>query len=65
MAGENRVSLSHTNRTSGLKAIHPPCHDGLYVQQDTIRPLCGFSGKTSFSLHCPPILQLLGLLETL
>ena len=31
---------------------------------DTIRSLCGFLGRTSFSHHCPPILQLLGLQET-
>ena len=27
-AGENKVSLSHSGYTSGLGAIHPPCHDG-------------------------------------
>jgi hypothetical protein len=26
---------------------------------DTVRLLCGFSGRTSFSLHCWPILKLL------
>ena len=29
--GENRVSLSHSGCTSGLKAERPPCHDGPYV----------------------------------
>ena len=32
MAGENRVSLSHSSHTSGLDVIRPPCHDGPYVQ---------------------------------
>jgi hypothetical protein len=32
MAGENRVSLSHTDRTSGLRAVRPLCHDGPYVR---------------------------------
>jgi hypothetical protein len=27
--GENRVSLSHIDRTSGLEAVRPPCHDGV------------------------------------
>jgi hypothetical protein len=31
---------------------------------DTVRPLYGFSGRTSFSLYCPPILRLLRLLGT-
>jgi hypothetical protein len=57
MADKNRVSLSHTNSTSGLGAVCPLCHDGPYVRQDTICPLCGFSGKTSFSLNCLPILR--------
>jgi hypothetical protein len=26
-----RVSLSHSSSTSGLKAIHPPRHNGPYV----------------------------------
>jgi hypothetical protein len=32
MAGENRVSLSHTVRTSGLGAVRPLCHDRPYIQ---------------------------------
>jgi hypothetical protein len=31
-AGENRVSLSHTDRMFGPGAVHPPCYDGPYVQ---------------------------------
>jgi hypothetical protein len=31
MVGENRVSLSYTNRTSGLRNVCPLCHDGMYV----------------------------------
>ena len=31
MAGENRVSLSHSGRTFGLQAMHPLSHDGPYV----------------------------------
>jgi hypothetical protein len=64
MADENRVSLPHIDCTFGLRALYPPRHDEPYVQQDTIRSLCGFLERTSFSLHCPPILRLLGLLET-
>ena len=46
---------------------------GLYIyhvmmsrtsDDDTVRPLCRPSGRTSFSLYCLPILPLLGLLET-
>jgi hypothetical protein len=43
------VRRAMTSRTSGL---------------DNVRPLYGFSGRTSFSLHCPPILRLLRLLGT-
>jgi hypothetical protein len=32
MVGENRVSLPHTDRTSGIRAVRPPCHDGPYVK---------------------------------
>jgi hypothetical protein len=32
MIGENMVSLSHTDRTSGLGAVRPLCHDGPYVR---------------------------------
>jgi hypothetical protein len=32
MIGKNRVFLSHTDRTSGLKAVRPPCHHGLYAR---------------------------------
>jgi hypothetical protein len=32
MIGENRVSLSYTDRTSGLGAVRPLCHDRPYVQ---------------------------------
>jgi hypothetical protein len=32
MVGEKRVFLSHTDRTSELGAVRPPCHDGPYVQ---------------------------------
>jgi hypothetical protein len=32
MVGENRVSLSHTDCTSGLGAVRPSCHDGSYAQ---------------------------------
>jgi hypothetical protein len=31
-AGESKVSLSHTNRMSRLRTIHPPHHDGPYVK---------------------------------
>ena len=31
MTGENRVSLSHSGRTSGLDAVRPPLHNGPYV----------------------------------
>jgi hypothetical protein len=36
MAGENKVSLSHFGHTSGLQAIHPLCHNGLYVRTSTL-----------------------------
>jgi hypothetical protein len=62
--GENRVSLPHIDRTFGLGAVRPPRHDGPYIRQDTVRLLCGFFGKTLISLHCLPILRLLGLLGT-
>ena len=29
---ENRVSLSHTDRTSGIDVTHPPRYDGPYVR---------------------------------
>jgi hypothetical protein len=32
MIGENRVSQSHSDRTSRLKAVRPLCHDELYVR---------------------------------
>jgi hypothetical protein len=32
MVGENRVSLLHTDRTSGLRVVCPLCHDGPYVK---------------------------------
>ena len=32
MVGENRVSLSHSNRMSWLEAIRPSRHDGLYIR---------------------------------
>jgi hypothetical protein len=32
MAGENRVSLSHTDCTSRLGVVCPPCHDKPYVR---------------------------------
>jgi hypothetical protein len=31
-AGENKVSLSYTNLTSRLRAVHPPCHDRSYIR---------------------------------
>ena len=31
MTGENRVSLSHTDHTSGLNAVRPPCHNEPYI----------------------------------
>jgi hypothetical protein len=40
--GENMVSLSHTNRTSGLGTVRPPCDDKSYVRYNIVRPLCGF-----------------------
>jgi hypothetical protein len=64
MVGENRVSLSHIDRMSGLGALRPPCHKGPYVLHNNAQLLCGFSGTTSFSLNYPPILRLLGLLGT-
>jgi hypothetical protein len=35
--GENRVFLSHTNRTSQLGAVRPQCHDKPYVQHNTVQ----------------------------
>jgi hypothetical protein len=32
MVGENRVSLSHTDHSSGLRVVCPLCHNGLYVR---------------------------------
>jgi hypothetical protein len=64
MVGENRISLSHIDRTSGLGTVHPPCHDGPYIWHNTVRLLCGFLGRTSFFFHCSPILRLLELLGT-
>jgi hypothetical protein len=32
MVSENRVSLSHTDRTSKLGVVRPSCHDGPYIQ---------------------------------
>jgi hypothetical protein len=32
MTGENRVSLSHSGRTSELEVVHPLCHNGSYVR---------------------------------
>ena len=32
IVGENRVSLSHSDHTSRLGCVSPPCHDGPYVQ---------------------------------
>ena len=31
---------------------------GRMFGHNAVRPLGGFSGRTSFSLHCPPILRL-------
>ena len=31
MVGENRVSLSHIDYTSGLRCVRPPSHDGAYI----------------------------------
>ena len=64
MVGENKVSLSHINRTYGLGAYIHYVTMGRTSSLDTVRPLCGFLDKTSFSLHCLPILRLLGLLRT-
>jgi hypothetical protein len=30
--GENRVFLSHSDRTSGLGCVRPPCNDKSYVR---------------------------------
>jgi hypothetical protein len=32
MVDENRVSLPHSDHTSGLKSICPPCNDKPYVR---------------------------------
>ena len=56
MVGKNRVSLSHIDRTSGLGAYVHRVMTGHTSGLDIVRPLCGFSMRTSFSLHCPPIL---------
>jgi hypothetical protein len=32
MTGENKVFLSHTDRTFRFRAVRPPCHYGLYVR---------------------------------
>ena len=61
MVGENRVSLSHIDRTSGLGAYAHHVMTGRMSGLDTVCPLCGFLGRTSFSFHYPPILRLLGL----
>jgi hypothetical protein len=42
MVGENRVSMSHSSRTSGLEAVHPVTR--LYVHSDV------FQGEPIFSL---------------
>jgi hypothetical protein len=31
MVGENKVSLSHTDRTFSLGTVRPQCHNRLYV----------------------------------
>jgi hypothetical protein len=61
---ENRISLPHTDCTSELGTIRPPCHDGPYVRHNTVRLLVGSHGEPHFPLHCLPILRLLGLLGT-
>ena len=38
MVGENRVSLSHIDRTSKLECVYPPCHDGPYVRSQYHTP---------------------------
>jgi hypothetical protein len=55
MADENRVFLSHTNRTFEHGAIPPPCHDGSYVQHDTVCLLYGFSHFLSENLIFSPL----------
>ena len=49
-AGENRVSLSHFGRTSGLEAVRPPHHDGLYIRsQDHTSTPTSFRENLIFS----------------
>jgi hypothetical protein len=62
--GENKVFLPYSDRMSGLESVRSLCNGKPYVWLNTIRPLYGFSGRTSFSLQCPPILRLLRLLGT-
>jgi hypothetical protein len=49
MVGENRISLSHSDRTSELRSVHPSCHDKLYVWHNTVRPLYGLGENLIFS----------------
>ena len=64
MVGENRVSCLTLTVRLGLGAYVHRVTTGRTSSLNTIRPLYGFSGRTSFSHHGPPILQLLGLQET-
>jgi hypothetical protein len=62
--GENRISLSHINRTFELGAVRLPCHNGLYVQSryltSTMRVFRENLIFSSLSAYSP----ILGLLET-
>jgi hypothetical protein len=42
MVGENKVSLSHNDCTSGLKSVRPPCYEKSYVRY------VGFQGEPHF-----------------
>jgi hypothetical protein len=59
MAGENRVSLSHSGRTSGSRPYIRCGTSGYTSGHEIVCPLQRLLGKTSFSLHSPPILRLL------
>jgi hypothetical protein len=50
MVGENIVSLSHTDHTSGIGAVRPLCHDRPYVwSRDLTFALTSFRENFIFS----------------
>jgi hypothetical protein len=54
--GRNMVSLPHSDSSLGSGAFVRRVTTSRRSDLDTVRPLYGFSERTSFSLHCPPIL---------